>query len=81
MQSKVDDITQSDTIGYMTTENRKIIKAELGVQFLETSDRVFLILDGYEIFNGGLPKALKGMVEKSYNNLVNIRKKEQNGSK
>ena len=60
---------------------RKILKAELGVQLQEDNDRVYLVLDGYQIFNGGLPKALKPMVIKSYDNLIGIRRKEQNGDK
>ena len=60
---------------------RKILKAELGVQLQEDTDRVYLVLDGYHIFNGGLPKVLKSMVIKSYDNLVNIRRKENNGNK
>lgn len=61
--------------------NRKILKAELGVELQEDNDRVYLSLDGYQIFNGGLPKALKSMVEKSYANLINIRKQENDNKK
>ena len=60
---------------------RKILKAELGVQLQEDTDRVYLVIDGYHIFNGGLPKVLKPMVIKSYDNLVNIRREENNGNK
>lgn len=56
---------------------RKILKAELGIQLQEDKDRVYLVIDSYEVFNGGLPKALKSMVEKSYSNLVDIRRNDK----
>lgn len=56
---------------------RKIIKSELGIMLSEDNERVYMSIDGYEVFNGGLPKALMNMVDKSYENLVGIRKREQ----
>lgn len=56
---------------------RKVIKSEFGIMLSEDKDRVYMSIDNYEVFNGGLPKALMSMVEKSYENLVGIRKREQ----
>lgn len=62
----------------MAEHKVKILKAELGVQLQEDNDgRVYLSLDGFQMFGGGLPKVLKSIVEKSYDNLVNIRRAEE----
>ena len=58
---------------------RKILKAEQGVELVEDLDegRYYMFLDGYSVFTCGIPKEYGRFVEKSYNNVVNIRKQER----
>lgn len=57
---------------------RKILKAELGVELVEDLDekKYYMFLDGFSVFTNGIPKEYGKIIEKSYDNVVNIRKSE-----
>ena len=58
---------------------RKILKAEQGVELVEDLDekKYYMLLDGFSVFINGVPKEYGKFVEKSYKNIVNIRKQER----
>lgn len=57
---------------------RKIIKAKYGVEIQEDTKtgRLFMLLDGFSVFTSGIPKELSKLVDKSFENIVEIRKKD-----
>lgn len=57
---------------------RKLIKAKYGIEIHEDTEtgRLFMLLDGFSVFTKGVPKEFAQMVDKSYDNLVNIRKND-----
>lgn len=57
---------------------KKVIKSQQGIEIIEDTDlkRLFMTIDGYTIFGVGVPTEYKDLMIKSFNNLVNIRKKD-----
>ena len=56
---------------------RKILKAKCGVELQEdTQGKVFMSLDGFQVFPSGVPQELKHMMIKSFENIVDIRMKD-----
>ena len=55
----------------------KVIKSKYGIEVKEdtTTGRLFMYLDGLCIFTDGIPKDYARMVERSFNELAEIRKK------
>jgi hypothetical protein len=56
--------------------SKKVLKSEYGVELQEEGNRLFISLDGFQAFPTGIDKRYVKMVEKSYNNLIEIRKKD-----
>lgn len=56
---------------------KKILKAKYGVELQEDEKgKLYMTLDGYHVFPSGLPKELRKMVDKSYDNIISIREKD-----
>lgn len=57
---------------------RKILKAKYGIEIHEDTEtgRLYYLIDGYSIFTAGIPKEFREFVDKSFDNLVEIRKKD-----
>ena len=56
---------------------RKILKAKYGVELQQDgSGKLYMALDGYQVFPSGIPLELKDMMLKSYDNIVEIRRQD-----